>query len=588
MPPTVTVPESVRLPAVAVTARLPPTLDAAKSSALALTTVASPVGPLVLSATAPVEANPSRIMSSLAFEVVNVLVPPTVNVPTSVMLPVVAVALRLRPTVLPVIKSMPVALTKVASPVAPLVLINMSPVTASPLFKVIVPLAAVVVNDPVPPTVTAPLSAILPVVAVAERLPPIPEVLKSMPVALTIVALPVAPLVLNAILPVTARRFRSMSSSAVDVVNEPVPPTVTVPESVRLPAVAVTARLPPTLDAAKSSALALTTVASPVGPLVLSATAPVEANPSRIMSSLAFEVVNVLVPPTVNVPTSVMLPVVAVALRLRPTVLPVIKSMPVALTKVASPVAPLVLINMSPVTASPLFKVIVPLAAVVVNDPVPPTVTAPLSAILPVVAVAERLPPIPEVLKSMPVALTIVALPVAPLVLNAILPVTARRFRSMSSSAVDVVNEPVPPTVTVPESVRLPAVAVTARLPPTLDAAKSSALALTTVASPVGPLVLSATAPVEANPSRIMSSLAFEVVNVLVPPTVNVPTSVMLPVVAVALRLRPTVLPVIKSMPVALTKVASPVAPLVLINMSPVTASPLFKVIVPLAAVVSK
>ncbi len=54
------------------------------------------------------------------------------------------------------------------------------------------------------------------------------------------------------------------------VVNEPVPPTVAVPESVRLPADAVALRLPPTADVARVSAEALTMVAKLVATLLRS------------------------------------------------------------------------------------------------------------------------------------------------------------------------------------------------------------------------------------------------------------------------------------------------------------------------------
>ena len=236
-----------------------------------------------------------------------------------------------------------------------------------------------------------------------------------------------------------------------------------------LPEVAVAARSPPTLEAARSRAIVLTTVASPVAPLVLTDTAPVEANPFRVMSLFAKIVVAVVVPPTVSVPTSVMSPVVAVTLRFWPTVLPLTKSTPVALTKVASP-APLVLTKISPVTARPLFNAIEPPTADVVKDALPATVTAPVSVMLLVVAVAERSPSTVEALKSMSVVLVIVALAVLPpaeLVVSAILPATANvpaAPKVISALSPTVVKDASLPTVTNPLFVILPVVfAVTVR-----------------------------------------------------------------------------------------------------------------------------
>ena len=104
-----------------------------------------------------------------------------------------------------------------------------------------------------------------------------------------------------------------MSASAALVVNAAVPPTVTVPLSVKLPVVAVATKLPPTPEAAKSNAVAFTTLALAVAPVVLNVTAPVDANVPKSISSFACVVVKLDVVPTDTVPVSVMLPPPAVA-----------------------------------------------------------------------------------------------------------------------------------------------------------------------------------------------------------------------------------------------------------------------------------
>ena len=167
-----------------------------------------------------------------------------------------------------------------------------------------------------PPTVSAPLPVMLPVVAVMSRLPPTFDVARSTAVAFTTAALPVAPLVFTSMAPVAASWARLILAFAALVVNEAVPPTVAVPLSTMLPVLAVTSRLPPTLDAARSTAVAFTSVALPVAPLVFTSMAPVTASWARLMSAFAALVVNEAVPPTVVTPLSMMLPVVAVTARL--------------------------------------------------------------------------------------------------------------------------------------------------------------------------------------------------------------------------------------------------------------------------------
>ena len=62
------------------------------------------------------------------------------------------------------------------------------------------------------------------------------------------------------------------------------------------PVVAVALNVPPTVLAAKSNAVALTTEALPVVPLVFTLTAPVEASVPRSIVPFAADVVAVVVP----------------------------------------------------------------------------------------------------------------------------------------------------------------------------------------------------------------------------------------------------------------------------------------------------
>ena len=191
------------------------------------------------------------------------------------------------------------------------------------------------------------------------------------------------------------------------------PAIVSVPLSVIAPD-ALTERLA-AVNACKSNAVASTIVtALPLS--VENVTAPVKVFPeeSSVMAAFVPAVfVNVEVPAIVSAPLLVIAPV-AVAARLPPTVeLP--KSIPVALTRVALPLVPLVVIERSPVTANS-SSVISASSALVVKAAVPLTVTVSSSVRFPVVAVAVRLPSTVELPKSMPVALTRVAFPLVPLV----------------------------------------------------------------------------------------------------------------------------------------------------------------------------
>ncbi len=106
-------------------------------------------------------------MSALAAEVVKLLFPFTVTVLLSVIFPVVAVAVKLPPT-LDVLRIIPWLLVRAASPLVPFVLTEIAPVAAR-VSKVMSALAAEVVKLLFPFTVTVPLSLIFPVVAVTVK-----------------------------------------------------------------------------------------------------------------------------------------------------------------------------------------------------------------------------------------------------------------------------------------------------------------------------------------------------------------------------------------------------------------------------------
>ena len=133
--------------------------------------------------------------------------------------------------------------------------------------------SAEVTKVPVPPTVSAPLWVMLPRVAVADRSPSTVEAPKAKAVALTIVASESAPelsFVVRVMPPVTARVPRLMLAASAPVTNvAPPADTVKVPASMMLPRVAVMLVAPPTVPAARLTAVALTIVAVPT-PLVLS------------------------------------------------------------------------------------------------------------------------------------------------------------------------------------------------------------------------------------------------------------------------------------------------------------------------------
>ena len=127
MPATVNTPESVIASAVVVTVRLLPTPTVPRSSALpAFRTTA--LAPVLLRFTAPVKALVTVSSVMTAPPAVKLDVPPTVIMPLSVMLPFVAVAIKLRPTVTVPRSSAIAELINVASAVGPFVARETAPV----------------------------------------------------------------------------------------------------------------------------------------------------------------------------------------------------------------------------------------------------------------------------------------------------------------------------------------------------------------------------------------------------------------------------------------------------------------------------
>ena len=106
---------------------------------------------------------------------------------------------------------------------------------------------------------------------VRVKFPPTDDAATSRAVVpLSIVACPVDPVVFNATAPVNALvLFKVMSALFALVVKEEVPAIVNAPLSVILPVVAVAAKFPPTVVAARFNPASLTTVALPV-PFVVS------------------------------------------------------------------------------------------------------------------------------------------------------------------------------------------------------------------------------------------------------------------------------------------------------------------------------
>ena len=97
MPPTVTVPLSVIFPELAVALKLPPILEFPSCTAETLVIVALPV-PVVFRLISPIASKVSKAIS--ASEVTKVALPSTVTEALSVILPVIAVAVKSPPILL--------------------------------------------------------------------------------------------------------------------------------------------------------------------------------------------------------------------------------------------------------------------------------------------------------------------------------------------------------------------------------------------------------------------------------------------------------------------------------------------------------
>ena len=279
-------------------------------------------------------------------------------------------------------------------------------------------------------------------------------------------------------------------------------PTVTaIAPCVMVPVVATAVRLRPTLEAANTMAPVVVIAASPV-PVVFTATVPPTVSVPGlpiVMAWLAALVVKLALLPTVTaIAPCVMVPVVATAVRLRPTLEAANTMAPVALVIAASPVPVVFTATVPPTVSVPGLPIVMAwLAALVVKLALVPTETAIAPCVMvPVVATAVRLRPTLEAANTIPVALVIVASPV-PLVVSAIVPATARLFSSTELFAGLAVKSALVPTVTSPLCV-MPA-AVTVRVPLIVMAGRTTASVskMVTLASPP-PEGTKVTVPVKA------------------------------------------------------------------------------------------
>src|SRR5262249_55236590 len=402
-----------------------------------------------------------------------------------------------------------------------------------------VALVAAVVNKEVPATVNAPVCVRLPTASVTVRLPPTVEAPSTVALLLVSLASPPVPLVFRDTAPVSRLLglVNVMVASVVEVVNEEVPVTESAPLCVRLPTESVTVRLRPMLDAASVVATLFVRLASAVPPVVLSAIAPLSALPAlvRVISGLLGEVVNEEVPATVKGPVWVRLLTVSVTVRL-PATLEVPSTVALALVRLALPPVPLVLSEAAPVSWLAPVNAMVASVAEVVNEEAPVTVsTVELDCVrLPSVLTTVTAPPTLAVPSTRPPAKALVscALPLAPLVVSDTAPLSRLALLSVIVALLaEVVNEEVPATVSTPLCVRLPTRSVTTRLPPTFESPSAVALLLVRLALPPVPLVLSEAAPVSRLPVLVSVIVAFaaEVVSEDVPLTVSAPDWVRLP-----------------------------------------------------------
>ena len=270
--------------------------------------------------------------------------------------------------------------------------LTLAPVKPTSPPKLLPPLASVMllpVTLVVPPTVRLADCVMLPVVFTV-RLPPVVVPLSTTGPVVVNNALPVAPLVLSRVEPVTVVWSSMMSSLAPEVLKTALPPTVTVPESVRLPVVAVADRFPPIELADRVNAVAFTKVASPV---TLTPTVPVTAKPS----SVAEVPVKPALPPTVSVPPSVITPADVMA-RLPVAELPFVMFRSDLMSLIATFAPPLNFT--SPVNELEPARLMSPVA---VRVDAPPTDKVPDCVIAPTL-LSVRLPETADVAKAMPSA----------------------------------------------------------------------------------------------------------------------------------------------------------------------------------------
>ena len=253
--------------------------------------------------------------SSMIFDpsapVTKVAAPVIDRVPLSDMSPVVAVPLKVPPMV-DNARSSPASLTIITAP--ELFGARVKDPSTSSRFNVIALLLASVVAVRLPPTVAIPVSVNVPPLS-KDRSPSMVD--KPMtkfvvpPSISTSASVPELSLVVISMAPVKAlvieATFRSIVASSALVTRVLVPVIVKAPLCVMSPVVAVALRFPPTVEAANSIPVSLTTVAAPL-PFVLRAIVPSTSRVPILIKLPPASVVTARLPPTVTVPLSVTAP----------------------------------------------------------------------------------------------------------------------------------------------------------------------------------------------------------------------------------------------------------------------------------------
>src|SRR5579883_2763469 len=297
------------------------------------------------------------------------------------------------------------------------------------------------------------------------------------------------------------------------------------PATVKSPAVFVTARLPPTVEAAKLVTLPLVRLAFALAPVVLSATGPASRlAPLSVMVPLFAVLVKLAAPATVSTPDCAILPA-ALTVRVPPT-LDVAKVVARLLVKLALAPAPVVFNATVPVSELAPLSVIEPPGALSAKLDVPATVNAPDWTRLPAI-LTVRLPPMVETAKFVaPLKSDTVALPPAPVVFNDTAPL--KRLDAprviVPLGAVSVKLD-APPTVSAPVCVRLPTESMTVSPPPRLDVTSVVACALVRLARPFAPTVLSVIGALRVLPAlvNVIDWSVALLVKLDAPPTVSAP-----------------------------------------------------------------